>query len=273
MNIFVFGSTGMLGNYVKKYFEPNYNVYCIDRSSYDIAKENDVTNAFFSQMLSDEFRFSDNNVVINCAGVIKPRVDFAGVKGCLKINSLFPHDLADFCDKPKFKMIHVTTDCVFSGKKGKYIETDPHDVTDVYGRTKSLGEPENCTVVRCSIIGEEVGNNRSLLEWVRSNKGGEINGFWDQHWNGVTCLQLTKIFEQIIVDESYWKGVRHVFSDRVSKYDLLCLINEIYDLDIKVNSKSSEFCDRTLSTIYPERDGFDIPSIANQIEEMRSFNG
>ena len=133
-------------------------------------------------------------------------------------------------------MIHVTTDCVFSGKDGNYDENSLHDETNDYGTSKSLGELCKATIIRTSIIGEETINKRSLLEWVRSNRGGEINGFTNHMWNGVTCLQLSKIIEKMIREKFYWEGVRHTFSPRsVSKYELVSLINEIYDLNIKVN--------------------------------------
>ena len=136
----------------------------------------------------------------------------------------------------KFKFIHITTDCVYDGSKGKYSENDIHTTKNIYGITKSLGEPEEATIIRTSIIGEELTNKKSLIEWIKSNKNGEINGYINHYWNGVTCLTLANFIKNIIDNNNFWKGVKHVFSeDIVSKYDLCYYINEIYNLNIKIN--------------------------------------
>ena len=98
------------------------------------------------------------------------------------------------------QVVHISTDCVFNGKKGNYNEEDDHDCLDVYGKTKSLGENPDLTIIRTSIIGEEITNKRSLVEWVKSNTSKEINGFIKHFWNGVTCLQLAKIIYKIITN-------------------------------------------------------------------------
>ena len=159
-------------------------------------------------------------------------------------------------------MIHITTDCVFSGKKGNYIETDEHDITDVYGRTKSLGEPNNCTIIRTSIIGEEKGQSRSLVEWIKSVKNEEVNGFVNHRWNGVTCLQLSKVIEEIINNNLWWSGVRHIHSPNwVNKGQLVNMVSDIYDLNVTVNLvDTDERVNRTLSSIYEDEIyHFDIP--------------
>ena len=143
----------------------------------------------------------------------------------------------------------------------------------MYGKSKSLGEPENCTVVRTSIIGEEVSNGRSLLEWVKSNKNGSANGFLNHFWNGLTCLEVAKFIErEFLVKNNYWQGVKHVFSNKINKAELLNLINKYYDLNINVNPTNAPiFCDRSMVSIYETSD-FNIPSLEKQIEEMSNFN-
>lgn len=162
--------------------------------------------------------------------------------------------------------------CVFSGNYGQYTETTPHDCIDVYGKTKSLGEPTNCTVVRSSIIGEEAGQSRSLIEWIKSMKDKSANGYTNHLWNGVTCLQMAKIFENIIANNKYWKGTRHVFSpDSVTKYELVKLVSDVYNLNINVTPVEAGIpCDRTLSTIYSDAN-FDIPLLKIQIEELYNY--
>ena len=112
-----------------------------------------------------------------------------------------------------------------------------------------------------------------MFEWVKSNKNKEINGFMNHFWNGITCLQFAKIVEQIIKDNLFWKGVRHIFSPKaVSKYELLKMINDIYDFNIKINkTNTDELCDKSLSTIYNENNLFKIIDLKEQINEMKIF--
>jgi dTDP-4-dehydrorhamnose reductase len=182
--------------------------------------------------------------------------------------------LATACDKLCVKYIHITTDCVFSGNGGMYSERDAHDETNNYGVSKSLGELGiNATVIRTSIIGEEMKNKYSLLEWVRSHTNTEINGYTNHYWNGVTCLQLSKIVANMILYKQYWIGVRHIFSPSpVSKYDLVCMINEIYGLNNTVNKFATEQkVDKTLSSIHNECKSFEIPDLKTQITQLQQY--
>ena len=164
MKVFVLGSNGMLGRYLCKYLKNNnfhsLTVVAISRDELDLTtvSEKDVENVLC------KFNITDNDVVINAAGIINVMVDVVGKETTENVNSKFPHILANVCQKLNTKMIHITTDCVFSGDKGNYDENDTHDCNDVYGKTKSKGEPENCCVIRTSIIGEEVNHKRSLIE-------------------------------------------------------------------------------------------------------------
>jgi len=258
----------MLGKYVSTFLKTQYNnIHCVTRSDFEI---NENTNSESINKLIQKYNINENDIVINCIGLIKPQVDKYGTTLSIAVNSLFPNLLADQCDQIKAKMIHITTDCVFSGKKGNYIETDVHDVSDIYGRTKSLGEPSNCTVIRTSIIGEEIGQKRSLIEWIKSNANKEVNGFDDHFWNGMTCLQVAKVINQMIKENNFWTGVKHIFSNKVDKYELVNIVNSVYNLNIKINKKNSgNYCDRSMSSIY--QNNFNIPNLETQIEEMKQF--
>lgn len=263
--LFIFGSNGMLGQYLKNYLQDYYKVITVNRKDLDASK----TDKEKIKSLLKSKNFNENDVVLNCVGTIKPRVDELGTLNAILVNSVFPHILSESVLELNGKMIHFTTDCVYDGFDGNYIELNSHNITDVYGRTKSLGEPNNITVIRTSIIGEELDNKRSLVEWIKSNKNGEINGFNNHYWNGVTCLQLAKICHNIIKSDSFWVGVRHIFSNILSKYDLLELINSIYDLNIKVNEvASNQKIDRTLNTTYQK---IEVPYLRQQIREMKDF--
>ena len=270
MKIYIFGSNGMLGNYMKSYLSTYYEVISLTRDDYDL---NNLSIDSLTDFLSNK-NIKEYDVVINCAGVIpqasKQRI--LDSKLYFKINSLFPVILSMICEKFNTKMIHITTDCVFSGKTGNYNELSEQDETNDYGMSKSLGELCKATIIRTSIIGEELHNKRSLLEWVRSNKNKEINGFIKHMWNGVTCLQLAKIVNQIINEKLFWNGIRHIFSPRsISKYDLVSLINEEYQLNIDVTPLETELCDKTLSTVYDTNSLFNTPDLNEQINDTKEY--
>ena len=270
MKIYVLGYKGMLGRYVYSYLKTmKHNVIGLSREDIDITKY--ISD---NQLLSDDLAFSGieaNDVIINCIGAIKPMVDKLGTLNAIKINSFFPHILSNICEKSNYHLIHITTDCVYDCKPGVKDEKTLHNCTDVYGKTKSLGEPENCTVVRTSIIGEEINQSRSLIEWVKSMKNKEASGYVNHTWNGVTCLQVAKIFDQIIKEKNYWKGVRHIFSPNVmTKYDLVQTISDVYDLNISVSQAfTQDSCERELSSIYSNN--FQIPDIKTQIIELLNY--
>lgn len=271
MKILLFGANGMLGNYVNKYLLNFLKIVQINRIDYDLSLLNIITleNLLITKNLEKD------DIVINCAGVIPQSSKERSLNSRLyfTVNSIFPVILSQICDKIGAKMIHITTDCVFSGKDGNYNENSVHDETNDYGMSKSLGELCNATIIRTSIIGEELTNKRSLLEWVKSNRGKEINGFIQHYWNGVTCLELAKIIYKIVKDNLYWSGVRHIFSPRsVSKYELVSMINEIYNLNIKVIPYETEKVDKTITTTYDTNNLFNVQDLKKQINDIYFYN-
>jgi dTDP-4-dehydrorhamnose reductase len=263
--IILFGSNGMLGNYVKQYFSKKENIelICITRSNYEINSKN-ISN--LDTFLSD-YNINESTCVINCIGLIPQRntenLDY------FIVNSIFPLYLSKVCKKYNSKLICPTTDCVFSGKKGSYLESDFHDETNAYGISKSLGEHMDATVIRVSIIGEEKQNKKSFLEFVK-NSNAEING-WDNHyWNGITCLQYCKIIDKIITENLFWNGIRHLYSPDIrSKYELACIIKSAYNLLININGiKTNNIVDKTLASEYKTNMIFEIPSLEQQIFEQ-----
>jgi len=267
MKIYILGASGMLGKYVSKYLGQKYAVIEVNRDAIDastVTKESLTAKLF-------HLGARKGDVIINCIGTIKPRVDELGDTNAIIVNSVFPRILSKASRELGLNMIHPTTDCVYSGLKGQYVETDQYDVSDVYGMSKAMGEPSDCTVIRTSIIGEEVGQKRSLVEWVKSNANGEVFGFTNHYWNGVTCLQFAKICEEIINKFLYWHGTRHFHSNIVNKKQLVEIISNVYGLNIKVNPKeTTTMCDRTLGTLYSM--GISIPTLEQQIIEMKEFS-
>lgn len=263
--IILFGSNGMLGNYVKTYFKRYKPHIKVIETTIRISKSNLCQLEGYLRGIG----LDRNTCVINCAGAIPQRrpEDF------WIINTVFPHILAIICHGHGAKMIHPTTDCVFSGSAaaGNYIETDVHDEKGEYGRSKSLGEPSLCTVIRTSIIGREAFNKKSFMEWILNSKG-TINGFTNHLWNGVTCLEWCKIVDKIIEEDSFWTGVRHIASPKAySKYELATMIKDIFQLDLTINPViTDEIVNKTLATITTME--MTIPDLRQQIEELKSFD-
>jgi dTDP-4-dehydrorhamnose reductase len=264
--VIIFGANGMLGRYVKSYFltlKPEYNVIAVTRNDVDASKVSFEELMYFLTPYHSAW-------VINCVGKIPQRGDDS-FRDYVRVNSIFPHLLSAACAVTSNQMIHITTDCVFSGADGGYTEDDSHDETNFYGTSKSLGEPTDCCTIRTSIIGEELDNKKSLLEWVRSNDGGEINGYINHKWNGITCLQLANFIGKMIKYHVYWKGVRHIFSPKaLSKHNLIKIIVEVYGLNITVNPIETDNIDKTLRSKY--RNPFAIPDIRKQIASLKEFS-
>jgi dTDP-4-dehydrorhamnose reductase len=218
------------------------------------------TTQFFNDCL-DAFKThtAPYDYVVNCAGVIKPESE-KDVPLTYTVNGVFPRVLA----QAHPRVIHVTTDCVFAGNQGRgaYTERDIHDCTDTYGLSKSLGDSAGCLTVRTSIIGPEVVNHRSLLSWFidqakqQKEKGLEavpINGYDNHNWNGLTTKQLSLFIASVIEKSKLVDGVRHLYGNPVTKYEMLNTLNEVLDLKAVINKVSAaEGIDRTLSTEYNE---------------------
>lgn len=262
--IHILGSNGMLGSYVHRFLSDKYPCVGHTRGSFDVLK--DIENI-------DKLQIKTGDTVVNCIGVIKPRIEAVGETNSFIINSLFPRLLADYCQTERATLIHVTTDCVYSGKEGSYDESDNADQLDTYGLSKKLGEANNCCVIRTSIIGEEKHNKRSLIEWAKSQKGGEVFGFTNHYWNGITCLEFAKCVHKLIESQYHWNGVWHVFTpDRYTKLQMLQMFDEIFDLNLSIEPKEADSCcDRSLASIYPASSWLTIPPLKQQIEEMKAF--
>lgn len=263
MKIIILGSNGMLGTYLQTYLKDKYELILVTRKNIDFSSscEEEIIN--FLSKITDK-----NDIIINSCGVIKQRE--YNLFDLIKVNSLLPNILSKLKKIIGCEVIHITTDCVFNGLKGNYIETDEHDCIDDYGKSKSLGENNEITIIRTSIIGEEILNKKSLLEWVVSNKNNTIYGYENHLWNGVTCLELSIFIDKLIKSKTYWNGVKHFFSkNTVSKYELINNINEIYNLKINIIKKRTNTdCFRNLSTIFNE---ITEKTIYEQIIELKKF--
>lgn len=263
-NILIFGGTGMLGAYCTNVLQQHHTVHIIDRNTYNII-DNDYDKLF------NIIHSHKTPIIINCAGLIPQRHSVNDFNYFI-VNSLFPKMLEKIAVELDLKFIHMSTNCVFNYENGNNNELKMPNETNPYGLSKILGEPETCAVIRTSIIGEEIVNKKSFLEWVISNKNGKIDGYNNYLWNGCTCLAVAKYIEKMIETNSYWKGIKHLHSNEtVSKYQLANYVNEIYELDIKITPIDLEMTvNKTLSSIY---DNVVInKSIKEQIIEQKNVD-
>ncbi|MFH0912650.1 MAG: sugar nucleotide-binding protein [Patescibacteria group bacterium] len=209
--------------------------------------------------------------VINALAIITPYCEIdPGLT--FFINSAFPHLLAEILGS---KLIHIATDCVFNGSIGApYDEMAPKLPADVYGLSKALGEPPKALVIRTSFIGLELTGNRSLLGWLISEKGKTVNGYTNHWWNGITALEFGHVCQKIINREvTPEPGVYHIFSEDITKHDLLVKLNQKFNLNCKINLVAAPVAiDRRLRTIKDLNQQLQIPSLSCMMEELNDFS-
>ncbi len=283
----IISPTGMLGSMVYKVLKDSCQLILLYRNKDSLAALNKAyggvgkhkvieanLDIIYQQYIKNDGVSSQSNKlfslevdkIINCAGIIKP---YANKDTALTffINSALPQLLSN---QYKEKLIQITTDCVFSGKeKTLYNENSTHTSVDLYGLSKSLGEPkENSLVMRTSIIGPELLHFVSLISWLQRQK--EANGFTNHQWNGITTKQFGIICKELIEQPQKFPktGLFHVFSNDISKYNLLLLLKDKYNSKCKITPVESEAIDRRLSTIFSFNSLLKIPSIETQIKSL-----
>jgi len=211
------------------------------------------------------------DVLINCLGIVKSLEKKKGMLLNVWLNSLLPHQLYQICQAKGIRLIHISTDCVFSGRKGNYREDFPSDAEDVYGKTKYLGEVNGAgaLTIRTSFIGRELASTNGLLEWFLANQGGRVNGFTNAIFSGFPTIHLSRSIADIIAHHQSLSGVYHISSEPVSKFKLLTLIRKAMELDIEIEEYPDFHCDRSLdSTLYRKETGFTPPSWEKMVDEL-----
>ena len=244
----------------------NHKVYEFDAEKVynDFVSKKGNPGEYLSSFLND---VGEVDYVINSIGITIP---FAMENAALTffINGALPHILANiFGDR----LIHITTDCVYNGKEGfPYDENSLKTPVDIYGLSKSLGEPQNCLTIRTSIIGKELESFTGLLEWFLHQPNKEVNGFTEHYWNGVTTKQFGKICDQIMSDRGRYPktGVYHVFSTTVSKYEMLQKFKKKYNLDVQVNEEKENKLNRSLSTVKNLNELLEVHSFDEMISDL-----
>jgi len=279
MRILVLGGEGMLGHKMFQILsarhsqtrcsifgslnDPFYRSISLFRSSQTLENIN-VMNLPGLQLLLEAER---PDIIVNCVGIVKQRHEAKLPIPSIIINSLLPHLLAEWSRGWGGRLIHFSTDCVFSGKKGDYHEDDPSDAEDLYGKSKYLGEAagKNVLTLRTSIIGRELDNFSSLLEWFLSQTGKTVKGFRRVVYSGVTTNYLAELVAKIISEYPGLSGLFQVTAPPISKYDLLVRLRRAFRLDVEIIADDSEVSDRSMNgerlrsaTHYPEPNWDDL---------------
>jgi dTDP-4-dehydrorhamnose reductase len=284
MKILVLGVTGMLGNVMFKYLSKNdaYQVYGSARAAsarqhFDQAAAKTILSGVDVEnqdALVQLFNTVKPNVVINCVGLIKQLAAANDPLSALPINSILPHRLAALCDLAGARLIHVSTDCVFAGTKGNYLESDQSDATDLYGRSKYLGEVSaaHCITLRTSIIGPELGGGaHALLGWFLSQQGA-ANGYTRAIFSGLPTIELAKVVGDVVIPRKDLSGLYHVAADPISKFDLLALVAEIYGKQIEIKPVDDPAIDRSLNAgRFNSATGYRAPAWRELVSCMFNF--
>ncbi|MBD2317400.1 dTDP-4-dehydrorhamnose reductase family protein [Phormidium tenue] len=263
MRVLILGGTGMLGHQLWQAWQEKFVVYVSHRGGSVLLKKNPQSTLLNNRERLINYVSTENfetivkalelaspSIVINCIGIIKQLPTAKDPIPSITVNALFPHQLAQLCQKHDAKLIQISTDCVFSGNKGNYTEQDNPDPTDLYGRTKLLGEviAPNCLNIRTSIIGRELNSQNSLVEWFLSQKGKTVKGFDRAIYTGFTTQALAQIIEKIILEHPNLLGLWHISSDPITKYQLLSMMNQAFNLGITIEKDESFICDRSLNS-------------------------
>jgi dTDP-4-dehydrorhamnose reductase len=209
--------------------------------------------------------------VLNCIGLIKQLPDAKKAVPSIKVNSLFPHAVAEIARKTDSRFIHFSTDCVYSGSKGYSSEEDPTDPQDLYGKSKALGEvaEEGSLTIRSSIVGPELNSQHGLFEWFVSQKGRQVKGYRKALYSGLSTLEMSKLVVKLLDEHPTLSGIYNVASNVISKFEILNIINEYLDLGIQIEADDTIVSDRSLNgKRFRELTGYAAPDWPAMLKEM-----
>lgn len=283
MRVLVLGASGMIGSTTFRVLSErhDWDVYGSVRS--ETAKQFfpaqlaerllanvDVTNY---DALVDVFARIRPEVVINCVGATKHKTDGNDPLMAIPLNALLPHRLARLCEAVNARLVHVSTDCVFSGKQGHYTEEDLPDTDDVYGRSKALGEVDypNAITLRTSTIGHELQSSYGLLDWFLTQQGS-CKGFKRAIFSGLSSMEFARVIRDIVIPQPSLHGLYHVAGPAIAKYDLLKLVAKVYGKAIEIIPENEFVIDRSLNADrFHAATGYQSPEWPELIESMRAY--
>ncbi|MBO9432186.1 SDR family oxidoreductase [Sulfitobacter sp. R18_1] len=276
MKVLVLGANGMLGSMVSTVLSSVYDVEMTIRPGAVVhagmpARPIHRVNLLDVDELLSTLIAVRPDCVINCAGVIKQRSDSLEVLRTFPLNALFPHRLGQYCAAIGARMIHISTDCVFSGRTGYYDDNAPSDVDDVYGVSKRVGEvgnTEHVLTLRTSIIGHEASNHHSLIDWFLWQEG-QVKGYRKAIYSGFPTVELARVLGNYILPRPEIHGVYNLSTEAISKYDLLKIVRDVYGKNIDILPDDSVSIDRSLnSTVLRSLLGYEPPKWQQLIVSM-----
>jgi dTDP-4-dehydrorhamnose reductase len=281
--ILILGASGMLGNAVFRLFagDKNFNVFGTVRSSHSVALfsselHSRLIHGFDVENLDGMLRLFDllkPDVVANCIGLVKQLSEADDPLAVIPLNSIFPHRLARICAVAGVRLVHMSTDCVFSGAKGGYVESDFADAKDLYGRSKFLGEVDypNAITLRTSIIGHELSGYRSLIGWFLAQEG-KVKGFKKAVFSGVPTVELARVIKDYVIPNKGLRGLYHVSAEPINKFDLLTLVAKAYGKRIDIEADEDFVIDRSLdSSRFREATGYKPATWVELVNSMQKF--
>ena len=259
--ILILGGTGMLGHKMWQTLRTRYEAWVTMRSRlhdyarlelFEPARTIEGVDAALHDDLIRAFAAARPDIVVNCVGVVKQRPEAKDPIVTLNVNALLPHRVAALCRTTGARLMHISTDCVFSGKTGGYTESDTPDADDLYGRSKLLGEPHvadaTALTLRTSIVGRELHTASGVTEWFLGNRGGRVPGFTSARFSGLTTLALSEVVAGLIGSGRALSGLYHVSTTPISKYDLLQRLNAAYQANVEIVASEALTIDRSLES-------------------------
>ena len=278
--ILVIGGTGMLGHKLVQQLSDRFDIYTTIQGDFSTVERFgifDEAKTISQTRLEDECSVrhaigrSKPDVVINAAGIIKQLPASSDVIATLTINSILPQRLYQLSREHGYRLILISTDCVFSGQKGNYTESDEPDAKDLYGRSKLLGEVigDRCLTIRTSFIGRELETSHGLVEWFLSNRGKKVKGFARAIYSGFPTVVFADIMANLLVEHPDLDGLYHISSDPIDKCRLLSLVSREYKANIGLDPDESLVIDRSLdSTRFRTATGFAPPPWEEMVAQM-----
>jgi dTDP-4-dehydrorhamnose reductase len=281
--VLVLGVSGMLGHKVFQVLRerPELEVFGTSRSTAPLAGlvAGDAAEAIVSGVDAQNFDSitravadAQPDVVINCVGLIKQLPEAKDPLLSISVNAQLPHRIALLCRAAGARLIHVSTDCVFDGVRGGYTEDDPADATDLYGRTKYLGEVDypHCVTLRTSIIGHELRGHWGLVDWFL-RAGSEVTGYTDAWFSGLPTCELAGVIADHVIPRTDLSGLYQVGAARVSKLELLCTIRDQYGVAVTITPSDAVHVDRSLrSDRFRQQTGYEPPDWAELVRRMHA---
>lgn len=277
--ILVVGANGMLGHEAIRVLAPDFEVWGACRRPQDLPALGvpsermlgglDATKTASAYALIERVR---PDLVLNAVGIVKQRAQAKAAIPSITVNSLWPHVLADACAAHGSRMVHLSTDCVFSGARGQYVESDVPDDFGLYGRSKLLGEVidrNNVVTLRTSMVGWQLGEPTGLVAWFAAHRNEPLKGFTKAVFSGLTARALTEVIRDVLLPDTTLSGLWHVSADPIDKFTLLAELAGYLGWDVDLSPVDEPVIDRSLdSTRFRVRTGWTPPGWDEMLEEL-----